>query len=165
MWKRFAGLAALAALTLIGVACGPLPQLPVASFTSPYHGNLGGGGQVPGYPPSNTITFSGCASSPGTISVALVAGSDGINPPVINPDDTFTVTISEPGGSETQAGMIDGETLTSPHSVKPGDCFNVSLTATLTQATNEGCDDPFEPDCLPGSFTTVWAGTDYTVTW
>jgi hypothetical protein len=163
-WKRFLACTAVAASALVAVACGPLPQSPVGSLTSPYHGDLGGGSQVAGYPPANSQTFSGCASTPGTISVALGDGSGVVTPP--GPySSTYTVAITEPRGGETQSGMFEGQTLTSPHTVGIGDCFSVTLTASIVLATSTGCDDPFEPDCAPGAIIPTWGGTLYTITW
>ena len=45
--------------------------------------------------------------------------------------------------------------------------FTVTLTATVTEVENQGCDDPFDPHCDREKFPTFdeWSSANYTVTW
>jgi hypothetical protein len=95
--------------------------------------------------------------------VALGDGSGVVTPPG-QYGSTYTVAITEPGGGESQSGMFDGQTLTSPHTLRVGDCFSVTLTASIVLATGTGCDEP-TPSCQPGVIIATWTGTYYTVTW
>jgi hypothetical protein len=155
---------ALVVLGAVAVGCGPLDVArqygtidnPLQSLTSPYYGRSWAGLAVSQSNVRNTLYVHGCTTETGVVHVTLrVPTLDGYTP-----DAVYGVTITDPGGATTEQHQV-GDTMTSPHTIQPGDCFTVALNSTVTYGPDTECEGGV--NCGPDVYT--WPGADYTIYW